>query len=81
MKLTGDRCRCSTGHEYFNSSAAFDKHRIGAYTPGSRRCRSAEEMATAGMARNAKNFWVTEKFDAVALGRVVSAAIYQTPRG
>jgi hypothetical protein len=38
-------------------------------------------MATAGMARNAKNFWVTEKFDAVAFGRVVSAAIYQTPRG
>ena len=57
MKLSGDRNQCQGCKEFFNSSAAFDKHRTGEHGKD-RRCRSVPEMAAKGMARNAAGFWV-----------------------
>jgi hypothetical protein len=69
MKLSGDRNQCAGCGEYFNSSAAFDKHRTGAfgapmgdgtYMQHSRRCRTVAEMQAAGMAKNKDGWWLTE---------------------
>jgi hypothetical protein len=68
MKISGDRNQCQGCKEFFNSSAAFDKHRTGAfgspmgdgtYMMHSRRCRTVAEMEAAGMAKNSSGFWVT----------------------
>lgn len=60
MILSGDRNQCPTCEEYFNSTAAFEKHRVGDYAPkGVRRCLSVEEMQAKKMAKNAAGFWVT----------------------
>lgn len=68
MNLSGDRNQCPTCGECFNSTAAFDKHRTGAfgapmgdgtYMMHTRRCRSVEEMMGIGMSKNAHGFWVT----------------------
>jgi len=54
MNLTGNRCQCPACGEYFNSVAAFDKHRTG---PASdRSCLDPESL---GMSRNAAGFWIT----------------------
>lgn len=58
--LRGDHCRCSGCNEYFNSTAAFDKHRRGYYGLY-RRCLSVDEMLSIGMARNADGWWVTAR--------------------
>lgn len=57
-KLTGDRNQCRTCSAYFNSTSAFDKHRIGEYG-GERRCMTVAEMYAAGMAKNSDGFWLT----------------------
>lgn len=57
--LRGDRCRCAKCGEFYNSTRAFDKHRVGAY-PDGRRCLTVAEMAARGMALNAAGFWVTK---------------------
>jgi hypothetical protein len=57
-KLAGDHNQCPGCGKFFNSTAAFDKHRTGAYETG-RRCLSAKEMTAKGMALNAGNWWVT----------------------
>lgn len=62
-KLRGNHCRCSPCGEYFNSVAAFDKHRIGDH--GDRKCRTTDEMLAAGMAMS-NGWWVTAKNDAQA---------------
>lgn len=68
MKLSGDRNQCQGCQECFNSTAAFDKHRVGTfgspkgdgtYASNTRRCRSTEEMSAAGMVKNAAGFWIT----------------------
>lgn len=59
MKLTGDRCRCGACGEYFNSTRAFDKHRVGPYE--SRSCMTAEQMREKGMDVNARGFWITAR--------------------
>ena len=63
-KLRGDRCRCATCGEYFNSTFAFDRHRVGGYQtatkPSTRRCLTVAEMAAKGMSVNPAGFWVTE---------------------
>ena len=68
MKLSGDRNQCQGCKAYFNSTAAFDKHRVGTfgapigdgtYMAHTRRCRTPEEMAAAGMSKNAADFWIT----------------------
>ena len=58
--LNGDHNQCPTCGEYFNSTFAFDKHRIGAFVVD-RRCRTVAEMQEAGMALNAGNWWISEK--------------------
>lgn len=59
-KLTGNRCQCPTCGEYFTSTRAFDRHRVGSYAkpgqPNTRRCMCAAEMDAAGFERNARGF-------------------------
>jgi hypothetical protein len=57
--LRGHHCRCSACHLEFNSTAAFDKHRIGKH-PG-RRCRTIPEMRRAGMILSSTGWWITSK--------------------
>jgi hypothetical protein len=56
--LSGDHCQCRSCLLYFNSTSAFDKHRVGEYAT-SRRCLSVTEMLAKGMAQNATGWWVT----------------------
>ena len=57
MKLTGDRNQCPSCALYFNSTRAFDRHRVGAIGRD-RRCLTATGMLEIGMARNRAGFWV-----------------------
>lgn len=58
MKLTGQRNQCPTCNLYFNSNSAFDKHRVGAYSPiRKRRCLSEDEMMWVGMIPGNDGFW------------------------
>lgn len=61
MKLTGQRNQCPTCNRFFNSNAAFDKHRIGVFGATEpdleRRCI---DPAAIGMQINKKGFWVTK---------------------
>jgi len=41
---------------YFNSTSAFDRHRIGPMH--GRRCLTVDEMLAKGMERNAAGFWM-----------------------
>jgi hypothetical protein len=67
-RLRGDRNRCSTCGEYFNSTTAFDKHRAGE-PPNrrspleTRRCLIPAEMRALGMVLNAAGWWVTKLRD------------------
>jgi hypothetical protein len=80
LKLTGDRCQCPSCEKLFNSTAAFDKHRTGSFSPlGLRRCLSAEEMLAAGMAENDAGRWVTSKWPFAASGNTETAAIDVDP--
>jgi len=56
MRLTGDRCQCPSCGQYFNSTGAFDRHRVGDYT--ARRCLTVADMVAAGMRRNDAGFWI-----------------------
>ena len=60
--LRGDHCYCNACGEYFNSTGAFDKHRIGKFMPLERRCRLPEEMRAAGMSQTENGFWVRVGF-------------------
>ena len=58
MILRGDRNQCPQCGEYFNSTAAFDKHRTGTHGVD-RGCLKVSEMAAKGMAKNSEGWWVT----------------------
>lgn len=58
MILRGDRNQCQGCGCYFNSTAAFYKHRTGAFGID-RRCRTEEEMRAAGMVVANSGFWIT----------------------
>lgn len=62
MKLTGDRNQCRGCGEFFNSTAAFEKHRRGDFgnEENPRRCLTPMEMSARGMAKNADGFLVTK---------------------
>jgi len=84
MKLRGDHCQCSgTPYagcgEYFNSTAAFDKHRTGAYLPNQRRCLSPDEMRIKGMAQTATGFWITRRKSFLHTPAITGAAIDSDP--
>ena len=62
MRVGNSRCQCSGFPykgcgEYFNSTYAFDLHRIGM----DRRCLSADEMLAAGMSKNSDGCWIGSK--------------------
>lgn len=63
MKLTGDRNQCRGCGEYFNSTFAFEKHRIGEFGED-RRCMTVDEMRGAKMDKNAAQFWVSSRMPA-----------------
>jgi hypothetical protein len=60
-RLRGDHCRCGTCGQEFNSTKAFDRHRVGDYADESRRCLSIAEMKSLGMVKNAGGWWITER--------------------
>lgn len=60
MNVGGDRNQCPSCDEYFNSTAAFDKHRTGKFGID-RRCMTKEEMESKGMLKNASGFWITKE--------------------
>jgi hypothetical protein len=56
-----DRCRCSPlggCGEWFNSTYAFDLHRVGKHGLN-RRCMTTPEMLGHGMGRNADGYWIS----------------------
>jgi hypothetical protein len=57
--LTGCRCQCSGCDEHFNSLAAFDKHRTGAFGKD-RRCMTPEQMQAKGMSVTLRGWWITK---------------------
>jgi hypothetical protein len=64
--LRGDRNQCPTCNLLFNSSYAFDKHRIGPSTE--RECLGEEKMREKGMEKNKDGFWIGEPMDKRRLG-------------
>lgn len=54
--LRGDRNQCQGCMEYFNSTHAFEKHRVGEHGKD-RRCLSRQEMLAKGMVLGADGFW------------------------
>jgi len=54
-----DICMCSVCKKMFNSTYAFDKHRIGTFRPNTRRCMTTGEMREAGMGENWRGRWVS----------------------
>jgi hypothetical protein len=79
-RLTGSRCVCRGCGQYFNSTSAFDLHRVG--KPEARRCLSTDEMVEAGMTRNAGGFWVSRVMPthrARAKTREIPADLRATP--
>jgi hypothetical protein len=57
--FVGDVNQCPTCFTVFNSTAAFDKHRVGPFTD--RKCLSDDEMLAKGMGPNKYGRWVSEK--------------------
>jgi hypothetical protein len=63
--LRGDHNQCPSCNEYFNSTAAFEKHRTGDYATGpngsipARRCLTIHEMQAKGMSKNSSDWWIT----------------------
>ena len=58
--LKGDHNQCPSCLEYFNSTGALDKHRVGSFEPPERRCLTIPEMLEKGMVVNKAGFWVKE---------------------
>ena len=80
LKVTGSRCLCQSCGDFFNSTGAFEKHRVGKYTDHSRRCLDATEMRAAGMSENAMGYWTAsrdpryqETADITADGKITGA--------
>lgn len=72
--LRGNHCQCMACMEYFNSVAAFDKHR---QQPRKeiRRCLTAPEMTAKGMSLNSGGFWITAARPVGRLAVILGAAI------
>ena len=64
MKLGHSRCQCRACGEYFNSVAAFDKHRTDALCE-TRRCLTPKEILSLNMSKNRDGFWITSTFTRV----------------
>lgn len=60
--LKGDKNQCPTCKEYFNSTSAFQKHRVGEFGKD-RRCRTVDEMKSIGMMQKPDGFWIGKQND------------------
>jgi len=69
--LRGDRNQCAACGNYFNSTAAFDKHRVGEFGKD-RGCMGWFEMAHIGMHYGADGFWRGSKMPAALLDKVAA---------
>jgi hypothetical protein len=69
--LRGDRNQCAACGNYFNSTAAFDKHRVGEFGKD-RGCMGWFEMAHVGMHYGADGFWRGSKMPAALLDKVAA---------
>ncbi len=49
MENTINKCQCSACGKFFVGTSVFDKHRVGPYTKGDRRCLTDEEMQSHGL--------------------------------
>jgi hypothetical protein len=82
--LRGDHNQCPGCHEYFNSTAAFEKHRVGEYGTGpngsspDRRCLTVAEMRDKGMS-DASGWWVTRPSNMPIPGLPVILGDVQVP--
>lgn len=58
--LTGNRCRCQSCGEFFNSVSVFDRHRAGTWMNrgAERRRLSTAQMAARGWLKNTAGFWI-----------------------
>jgi hypothetical protein len=74
IRLTGDRNQCTGCDQLFNSSAAFDKHRVGAHAGNGRRCLGPDEMRAKGMVLGSDGFWRGSEMPENALARKVGEA-------
>ena len=58
MVLGSSRNQCGSCRQYFNSIAAFERHRTGKYGVN-RRCLNDNEMLAKKMEKNKAGFWTT----------------------
>ena len=57
-KLRGDRNQCAACEEYFNSTHAFTKHRVGSFEPDTRRCLTVAEMEAKTFSKTQDDYWL-----------------------
>jgi hypothetical protein len=60
-ELRGDRNQCAGCGIYFNSTFAFDKHRVGEHKDNKRTCLDAATMTANGMFEGEDGFWRGER--------------------
>lgn len=60
MTLRGDRNQCPGCGALFNSTTAFEKHRVGQHEGNERRCLTNVEMKARGMSQIAGGWWVSK---------------------
>ena len=75
LPIGTNKCKCSSCGKYFNSAAAFDKHRVGLYVFKERRCLTTQEMQDIGMDLNKAEYWITEKMAPRDFGNDETATI------
>lgn len=61
MLLKGDKNQCPSCSEYFKSTFAFDKHRVGK-AGVDRKCLTPGEMEGKKMAKGNDLFWVSQRY-------------------
>jgi hypothetical protein len=62
LPLGSDKCRCMACGLYFNSTFAFDGHRIGRIGLD-RRCRTGDQLKALGWCLSSTGHWITEARD------------------
>ncbi len=80
LSARSDRCQCRACREFFNSTYAFDRHRVGQYGID-RRCPTIAEILSKGMAKNASGFWVAQPMPLERGGKRKVAAFAPPPCG
>lgn len=60
MTLRGDRNQCPGCGALFNSTTAFEKHRVGPHENNGRRCLTPDQMELRGMSQVVGGWWVSK---------------------